>query len=339
MRGARSIKQLIEHSKRSYIAAIDTYNRIGSVCRVEGFCYYMTNAWELLLKAQMIHMTGNVNFIYTKKVRGERPETKSIDECVRYVFQNELDPIRKNIEWVSELRNQAVHFMISELESIYISYFQSSAINFSRCLQDWFEVDINTEYDFPILSLFTLSSNKVIDIKTLKGKYDKQIINFIIGQQALDREIRMSKIDNSRAQMYVPVEYKAAIVKNPAQADMLFGKGGSEATGLFFVETPKDVEKTHPYLFSDLKEILMSKYPEDVFPTKGVFQTHDAKCITFVNHLNGNNAYVHKTNKPVVWRYSELYLSYITTKIDKDKTYLFEMRERYKKLINSKSKG
>ena len=50
MRGARSVKQLLEHSKRSFIAAIDTYNRIGSVCRVEGFAYYMTNAWELLLK-------------------------------------------------------------------------------------------------------------------------------------------------------------------------------------------------------------------------------------------------------------------------------------------------
>lgn len=104
------------------IAAIDTYNRIGSVCRVEGFCYYMTNAWELLLKVQMIHLTGDIKFIYTKKTRGERPEAKPINECIKYFFQNEIDLIRKNIEWVSELRNQAVHYMISELESIYIIF-------------------------------------------------------------------------------------------------------------------------------------------------------------------------------------------------------------------------
>lgn len=59
MRGTRCMKQLVEHSKRSYIAAIDTYNRIGSICRIEGFAYYMTNAWELLLKARMIQLTGD----------------------------------------------------------------------------------------------------------------------------------------------------------------------------------------------------------------------------------------------------------------------------------------
>lgn len=63
------------------------------------------------------------------------------------------------------------------------------------------------------MSLFTLATDKVIDIKTLKVKYDKQIINFIMEQQNLDKEIRRSNIDNSKAQMSVPVEYKAAIVK------------------------------------------------------------------------------------------------------------------------------
>lgn len=81
MRGARCIKQLLEHSKRSYIAAIDTYNRIGSVCRIEGFCFYMTNAWELLLKARMIQMTEDVKCIYTKKKRGERLKTKSVENA------------------------------------------------------------------------------------------------------------------------------------------------------------------------------------------------------------------------------------------------------------------
>lgn len=135
MRGARCIKQLLEHSKRSYIAAIDTYNRIGSVCRIEGFCFYMTNAWELLLKARMIQMTEDVKCIYTKKKRGERLKTKSVDECIKNVFQDELNPVRKNIEWISELRNEAVHFMISELESIYISYFQACALC-KRMVQD-----------------------------------------------------------------------------------------------------------------------------------------------------------------------------------------------------------
>lgn len=330
MRGERSVRQLLEHSKKSYIAAIDTYNRIGSICRIEGFCYYMTNAWELLLKARMIQLTGDVKFIYTKRNRGDRLETKPIDECIKYVFQNEIDPIRKNIEWISELRNQAVHYMITELESIYIRYFQACAINYSHCIKEWFNTDINEEYDFPILSLFTLSTNKAVDVKKLKGKYDKQIIDFVIEMQNQDKEIRESAIDNSKSQMYVPIEYKAAIVKNPKDADVLLGRGEGSG-GLLFVETPRDVEKTHPYLYSDLKEILMTNFDESVFPSK-VFQTYDAQCITMVNSFNNDNRYAHRSNKPVCWRYTELYINFVVTHIKKDNTYLYKMREKYKQL-------
>lgn len=330
MRGTRCMKQLVEHSKRSYIAAIDTYNRIGSICRIEGFTYYMTNAWELLLKAHMIQMTGDVKNIYTKKTRGGRPETKSLDDCLKYVFQNEVDPIRRNIEWISEIRNQAVHFMVTELESIFISYFQASAINYSNCINEWFAISINEEYDFPILSLFTLSTNKTIDVKKLKGKYDKQIIEYVVEQQIQDREIRSSNIDNSKAQMYIPIEYKAAIVKNVSNADMLFINSPDGSTSLLYVETPKDVEKTHPYVHADLQVRLCELFEETVFPTKK-FSTHDAKCVTYVNKLNEDQRYVYRMSKPVVIRYSELYLNFVAGNIEKDKEYLFKMRERYRK--------
>ncbi|EFB89377.1 hypothetical protein HMPREF7215_0140 [Pyramidobacter piscolens W5455] len=331
MRGARCIKQLLEHSKKSYISAIDTYNRIGSVCRIEGFVFYMTNAWELILKARMIQLSGDVKCIYSKTKHGNRQDTKSIDECIKYVFQNEIDPVRRNIEWISELRNEAVHFMISELESIYISYFQSSAINYSGCLEEWFAIDINKEFDFPILSLFTLTVDKIVDVKTLKGKYDKNVIDFVVEQQTLDREIRKSDIDNTKARMYVPVEYKAAIVKNPNDADMLFGKEGDKRTHLLFVDTPKDVDKTHPYVFADVNHRLQEKFDYSVFPLKGKLQAHDLMCVTTVNHLNDNQRYVYRLKKPVVIRYSELFMNYMIANIEKNSKFLFTMRERYRK--------
>lgn len=74
-------------------------------------------------------------------------------------------------------------------------------MNYTKCLYDWFEIDLNNEYDFPILSLFTLAKDKVISIKALKGKYDKSIIDFVIDQQQQDREIKNSNIDNTKAQM------------------------------------------------------------------------------------------------------------------------------------------
>jgi len=336
MRGEKFIKRLLEHSKRAYIAAIDTYNQIGAVCRVEGFCFYMTNAWELLLKARMIQETGDVKFIYYKKDKDGNVKTKSIDDCKKYVFQNELDPVRKNIEWISELRNEAVHYMISELESIYISYFQASAINYSNYIKKWFNIDINEEYDFPILSLFTLATNKIIDVSKLKGKYDKQVIDFVIRMQNQDKAIRTSNIDNSKAQLYVPIEYKAAIVRNPKNADILLTKDGG-TNGLLTVEVPRDPEKTHPYLFHDIKERLDSEFESDCFPSKKrSFQPHDAKCITTINHFADNNLYAHKQNNPVVWRYTDKYIEFVIKQIKNNSQYLYEMREKYRRMNKSK---
>ena len=48
------------------------------------------------------------------------------------------------------------------------------------------------------MSLFTLATDKIIDVSRLKGKYDKQVIDFVIRMQNLDKEIRESKIDNSK---------------------------------------------------------------------------------------------------------------------------------------------
>ena len=61
------------------------------------------------------------------------------------------------------------------------------------------------------------------------------------------------------------------------------------------------------------------------------FSTHDAKCVTYVNKLNEDQRYVYRMSKPVVIRYSELYLNYVAGNIEKDKEYLFKMRERYRK--------
>lgn len=331
MKGEKTIKNLVKHSISSYVSALDEYNRIGTTCRIEGFAFFITNAWELLLKARMIQLTGKVSFIYYKRTRGEKRLTKSIDDCIGFVFQDELNPVRKNIEWISELRNEAVHYFVSELESTYISYFQASAVNYANAIYEWFDIDLNKKYDFPILSLFSSSVDKIIDYKMLKYKYDQSMVEYIINQQKKDEINKASMIDNSRAQFYIPIEYKVAIVKNTDGADMLFSTGKNDMARIVFAEVPKDCEKTHPYLYSDIKKILNDKFSERVFPTK-VFQTHDAICVTYVNHFIDNHQYVHRQNKPVLWRYSERYLQFIIYEIEKDEKFLYRMREKYKKM-------
>lgn len=79
-----------------------------------------------------------------------------------------------------------------------------------------------------------------------------------------------------------------------------------------------------------MSERLSAMFDVSVFPKKK-FYSHDARCVTYVNKLNEDQRYVYRMSKPVVIRYSELYLNFVAGNIEKDKEYLFKMRERYRK--------
>lgn len=47
-------EQLIDKAKEAFILAIEIYNKPSIRYRLEGFSFFICNAWELMLKAYMI---------------------------------------------------------------------------------------------------------------------------------------------------------------------------------------------------------------------------------------------------------------------------------------------
>ena len=66
-----------------------------------------------------------------------------------------------------------------------------------------------------------------------------------------------------------------------------------------------------------MSERLSAMFDVSVFPKKK-FYSHDARCVTYVNKLNEDQRYVYRMSKPVVIRYSELYLNFVAGNIEKD---------------------
>ncbi|MDY3001909.1 MAG: DUF3644 domain-containing protein [Romboutsia timonensis] len=54
--------KLLNKSKEAFIMAIEIYNKPTIHYRVEGFSFFMCNAWELMLKAHVIN-SENQKFI------------------------------------------------------------------------------------------------------------------------------------------------------------------------------------------------------------------------------------------------------------------------------------
>jgi hypothetical protein len=56
----RLTKSLIDSSIVAYILALETVNRPSVKYRMEAFCFLFCNAWELLMKAKLLHEGRNI---------------------------------------------------------------------------------------------------------------------------------------------------------------------------------------------------------------------------------------------------------------------------------------
>ena len=103
-------ERLVDKAKEAFVMAIEIYNKPSINYRLEGFSFFICNAWELMLKAHMINKFGANSIYYSDKPN----RTISLENCVQKIFTNEKAPLRKNLEKVIELRNTSTHFITEE---------------------------------------------------------------------------------------------------------------------------------------------------------------------------------------------------------------------------------
>ena len=149
------IDNMLQKSQEAFLLAIEIYNKPTIKYRLEGFTFFVCNAWELLLKAYLIEKKGKSSIYYKNK-----PErTISLSDCIKKIFTNENDPTRKNLDIIVDLRNTSTHFIIKEMEDIYLPFLQANTLNYSQKLFDFFNIDITKNIDTSFLSLVTNNSN------------------------------------------------------------------------------------------------------------------------------------------------------------------------------------
>lgn len=118
--------RLLEKAKEVFVMSIEIYNKPTIRYRVEGFSFFICNAWELMLKAHLIRRDGESSVYY----KDNPNRTISLDNCIQRIFTNNKDPLRRNLEKIIELRNISTHFITEEYEMVYIPLFQACIFNF-----------------------------------------------------------------------------------------------------------------------------------------------------------------------------------------------------------------
>jgi len=308
-RGNPGLKgRLVNKSIEGYILALETINRLSIQYRVETFCYLICNAWELLLKAKILDDAGkDRNAIFRgKKRRGERRESISLRECLVRVIPNQTDPERRNIECIADLRDEAVHLVLSEVPTDVLGLFQACVINYHRRLTDWFGVSLSDRVHVGMMAI-------VYDLSPHRGDLTDKRLRRELGRDAADYLARYcAKVKNEFDQLQRPVqfsvgiEYRLTLTKKPGDADIVLSQGTSGSVAMKIVEVPKDPGKSHPYRQVELIQKLKA-----AVPTLSINQ-HDIQCVNKAHGVRQRPEYFYKgTVKGSPGQYSQAFVDWL----------------------------
>lgn len=242
-------KILLEKSKEAVLAAIGQYNHPRNPYREETFCILMTNAWELLLKAKMVkESNGRLNSIWVIDNQAKRKDGKpfakpkyktnksgnQITLGLTALIGSEQDfdePLKKQLKILAEIRDDAVHFVLSDaLKKSILSVASATLKSYIIILQEKFDDRIDEQ-----LYLLPLALNMPKHFSgTVNQNEEKNLLNYIANQHE-------SVKNKSKHQICIDIDIKFSRSKD----------------GGILVESSKDGLP----VMMDSEEIFQNKYP------------------------------------------------------------------------------
>lgn len=248
------VSRLLEKSQEAFIMGIEIYNKPTIHYRVEGFAFFICNAWELMLKARMMQMSGEASIYYK-----DNPErTITLENCIQKIFTNKKDPLRINLERIIDLRNISTHFITEEYEQIYVPLFQSCVLNYINKLLDFFQVDITEKISANFMTL----SVKLSDIveSEIQARYPAQIAARLFKAQ---REIESSIPVGGNEKYAVTIKHNIYITKKPKEATMSVAISKDAEDAAYIFKQTQDMQNACPFPTSKCLDMINQRIQRD----------------------------------------------------------------------------
>ncbi len=237
---------LIEKSKEAFLLAIEIYNKPSIRYRVEGFSFFICNAWELMLKAHLINTQGNSSIYY----KDNPTRTISLENCLQKVFTNEKTPMRRNLEKIVELRNISTHFIVEEYEMIYIPLFQACVLNFVQKMQDFHQVDMTKVIPQNFLNL--VISVQALNEGEIRAKYPEEIANKMWN---IHQQLQPMISENNQG-FAIQIKHLDYITKDKSQATSIVRIDNQAEDNVRIIKELQDPNNTHKFTMrTAMKEI------------------------------------------------------------------------------------
>ena len=304
--------RLLNKAVEAFIMSIEIYNKPTLKYRTEGFAFFICNAWELMLKAKIIRDEGEEKIYFPEG----NNRTIPLEKCIRKVFTNENDPLRKNLETIIDLRNTCTHFITPEYEEIYAPLFQSCVFNFTSKVYDFFMIDI-TE-NIPEHFIHLAISTNTMKHETLIAKYGDIIANKYNNTKASIEE-SINKIQSNTYAIAIHHEYY--LTKKRSSNSVIFRlmkEGEDSDEPVRILKELKDPNLTHPFTVKKIVESVnrqLGKLGINHVFTKSSFQD-------FVKYYclkkDRKYCFINEINSKPTYQYSQAVVDFIVEQYRKD---------------------
>lgn len=319
--------QLVEKSVDAYVLALETINRLSIKYRIESFTHLVCNAWELLLKARVLDMRNSRDAIYYKTKRGEPRRTISLRDALEKVIPNEKEPLRRNLEVVADLRDEAMHFVISEVPNDILLLFQACVINYHKKLNEWFDLSLSDRVSVGMMTIVYDLSPGSFDLgsSAVKRRLGKDVAAYL---QRVQKQIQSEYGElDSNSEFSIGVEYKLALTKKPGDADIVLnsGTGGKSA---MVVQVAKDPSISHPFR---QKELLVAL--KDALNELAAVTTYDIQCVNNKHAVKNRAEWFYKGKiEGSPSQYSQAFVDWIVERVKQDSAFFTTTRQASRKL-------
>lgn len=325
-RGNPGLKgRLLDKSVEAYILSLETINRLSVKYRIENFSYLICNAWELLLKAKILDESQDRKSIYYKKEKGQRPRTLSLRDCVQKIFPNEKDPVRRNLERVCSLRDEATHLIFSQVPKDILALFQSCVLNYHKWLVEWFNVSISNRVSVGMMTIVYDFSPDEFDLQSpvLRRRLGRETTQYLA---KIQEEIRQEFESLGKpAEFSIDIDYKLALVKKPDIADIVLSSGTAGAP-IGVVEVPKDPSKTHPHRQKEIIEAVNT-----ALDGANSINQYDVQCVSKVYDVRKRPEFFYKGSvQGSPSQYSQEFMDWILRQDKNDNAFFAKARQKAK---------
>ena len=289
------IYALLNKSEEAYLMSIEIINKPTINYRTEGFCFFICNAWELLLKAYLINKAKDINVINYKD---DSNRTIGLDECVEKIFTSTTDKTKNNISFIRNIRNKATHLILPEYDYILSPAFQRCLTNYNKFFKKQFPNYNLNEKVTPYIALVNPGNNEDVSSLILNPA------NLLL----LDRLKKELNSDESLGQTL-----RLISTKKESEADIKYAIVKDSKDLATVINVPKDIEKTHPYTTTDVVKKIKETLELSLGPNHG-FTPNKFQDICKRKNIKSNQdyCYLFEYSKSKIYKYSDIAIEYIS---------------------------